>query len=481
MGKRLGRYLGSPWALTGTALGVIAAVTAVKALWNLKPVLLPPDGNLDWLTLAVIPLMLTGVIYQLCARQRRRASATFALGLGVVFLMVVAFVFASGYHMAHRPWVWQESSVSLPESLGKVTIHSRPPYPPSWFPMQDNHPQWNLTLRTRDGQTSAFDLGQRAELTPSDLVLYLVRRGERRYLRLSDLWTKRDLDLRTGREVAVQKGSAQRLGSFDGSLTFIPWHDQPAASGGLFWPDAIAVDRAGVVYVVDAGTDHLVKYSPEGRYLAKWPVGEFHTIYDIATDERGHVWLTSWNSDLRKYSAEGRSEGSFTGFPDATGLGCGADGTVYVTQRGGVIKVVNPAGQITGTWRWRPDHSMGFCGAAGAPDGSVVAAHWGRNRICRFDARGRVVRSWRVGGGPVDAAVDEGGDVFVALWQGKTIKVARYDLSGRRLARWDTPAGGDQSARRLAARGGVVYVADREGHRILRYTDDGQRLPDFGQ
>ena len=52
--------------------------------------------------------------------------------------------------------------------------------------------------------------------------------------------------------------TSERLGSFVDPTTFVPWHAQPAACGGLYWPDAITVDRTGMVYVVDAGSDRLM-------------------------------------------------------------------------------------------------------------------------------------------------------------------------------------------------------------------------------
>ena len=478
MRSRIARYLSNPRALTLTSVGIIAVLAVLDIA--LKPSELLEIGGLAIAEVGTALLMLAGVVYQLCTRQWLRSVGTFVLGNVVVFVLFMAGFVCFAYHRQHQPWVWTNCVVRLPENLGKITMYSRPPSPPSWFPSQDNSPQWVMVVTRPDGQYSRIDLGQRSETTTKDLEIGIVRRGAKRYVRLADDQVKDYVDLRTGQESDQQAGTVERLGSFDGPTTFLPWHDKPAASGGLYWPSGIAVDRAGNVYVVDAASDRLIKYSSQGRYLAQWPVGEDHAIYDVATDDRGHVWVTSWSAALHKYGTDGQSLGAFGTFPDATGVGCGTGGSVYVTERTGTIEVVSQDGRVLATWGQRRDGDIGFCGAAGASDGSVVAAHWGSNQIRRFSAQGQMLKKWRAGGGPVDVAVDEEDNLYVALDGGQTLKVAKFNLAGRRLARWDTLAVGDDSARRLAVRQGVVYLADRKGHRVLRYTTNGQPLPDFG-
>ncbi|MBN2135066.1 MAG: SBBP repeat-containing protein, partial [Acidobacteria bacterium] len=38
----------------------------------------------------------------------------------------------------------------------------------------------------------------------------------------------------------------------------------------LYYPNALATDSNGNVYVVDCGNNRVVKYSPEGKYLLQW-------------------------------------------------------------------------------------------------------------------------------------------------------------------------------------------------------------------
>lgn len=65
------------------------------------------------------------------------------------------------------------------------------------------------------------------------------------------------------------------------------------ADGEFFYPNGVAVDASGNVYVVDTDLDRVQKFSSTGTYLTQWGVngsgnGEFDAPTGIAVDASGN-------------------------------------------------------------------------------------------------------------------------------------------------------------------------------------------------
>ena len=85
-------------------------------------------------------------------------------------------------------------------------------------------------------------------------------------------------------------------------------------------------------------------------------------------------------------------------------------------------------------------------------------------------------------GGPSGIAIHDSGDVYVACWADRSIRV--FDQGGHEKRTIGSGGGGDGQLRApygLCIKGDVMYVADTGNHRIQKLTTGGQFLQKFGQ
>ncbi|HET7078074.1 MAG TPA: NHL repeat-containing protein [Chloroflexia bacterium] len=100
---------------------------------------------------------------------------------------------------------------------------------------------------------------------------------------------------------------------------------------------AVALDGAGNIYVTDSNPGRVLKFDPQGRFLAGWPAGEQYPD-SLNVDRAGNVYLVT-SQAIRKYDgATGRLLDTFTFKDDKFGFfGFGEllvlpDGTLLATM-----------------------------------------------------------------------------------------------------------------------------------------------------
>lgn len=108
-------------------------------------------------------------------------------------------------------------------------------------------------------------------------------------------------------------------------------------------PDGAALDASGNLFVVDAGSKHVWKYSPTGTLLADWGSvgageGQFNYPVRAATDPQGNVYVvdhgthrvevfTNDGAFLGQWGSAGSGPGQFL---NPIGIAIDHDGSVYV-------------------------------------------------------------------------------------------------------------------------------------------------------
>jgi sugar lactone lactonase YvrE len=254
--------------------------------------------------------------------------------------------------------------------------------------------------------------------------------------------------------------------------------DGPGSSATFNYPNGIAVDSAGYLYVADWNNSTVRKITPDGvvSTLAglagnngsadgAGSAARFYFPSDVAVDTNGNVYVAdSVNETIRKITPSGvvstlaglaRSYGSTDGtgsaarFHDPTAVAVDASGNVYVAdQVNQTVRKVTPAGVVTTL--------AGFPESAGAADGTGNAARFQNLSGVAVDANGNIyvadtgnnaIRKVTQGGvvttlagqsgstGSVDGvgmvvrfdnpggvAVDSSGDLFVADSLNNTIR-----------------------------------------------------------
>lgn len=115
-------------------------------------------------------------------------------------------------------------------------------------------------------------------------------------------------------------------------------------------PTDVAVEKDGSFYVSDGyGNTRIVKFSPEGRFLAEWGTrgnapGQFAVPHSLALDKQGYVYVADrGNARLQIFDNTGKFitewNGTHIGRPWAVRIG--VDGSVYVVD-GGDQRVLFP-------------------------------------------------------------------------------------------------------------------------------------------
>ncbi|WP_235025407.1 NHL repeat-containing protein [Caballeronia terrestris] len=273
--------------------------------------------------------------------------------------------------------------------------------------------------------------------------------------------------------VTTLAGTAGVTGSADGS----------GAAAQFNLPQAIAAEPAGNLYVADTANHIVRKITPAGVVTTlagtagvtgsadgSGAAARFNYPQGIATDSAGNVYVTDSGSTIRKITPAGvvttlagtagmwgyaDGSGAAGRFSGLRGIGADAAGNLYVADSGNnTIRKITPAGVVTTL--------AGTAGVAGRGDGSGAAA--------QFD-------------GPTGIAADDAGNVHVADTNNYTVRKitaagAVTTLAGRpgvvghadgngAAARFNYPIG-------IAADyAGHVYVADTSNFTIRKITAAG--------
>jgi tripartite motif-containing protein 71 len=250
--------------------------------------------------------------------------------------------------------------------------------------------------------------------------------------------------------------------------------------GELLWPSSVAV-ASDAVYVTEEAPHRLQKFTPDGKFVAKWGGdapngswlhGQFNRPSGVAVDAEDQVYVVdTYNHRIQKF----RSTGAFVQQWGRHGSGAGelsypwgidvdsALGRAYVSDwKNDRVQVFGLDGTFLTTFGRAgsgPGELHRPAGIAVDLDGNVAVADWGNNRVQVFSSAGEVV-----------AVLTGHGDRFS--------KSALASLATRAdLAREREAAGGmhpfEQYFRQptgLAFDGnGSLYVADTQRHRVQVY------------
>jgi sugar lactone lactonase YvrE len=292
-------------------------------------------------------------------------------------------------------------------------------------------------------------------------------------------------------------------------------------------PYAVALDRACNLYVANPFEDQIVKLSPDGAILARFPTprespSETAPPQGIAVDGQGNVYASSYaHNRILKFSPQGQliatwglctpaAENSFCNptqpglFTGPGGLAVDGAGNVYVMEINRIQKLSadgrpvaqwDMAGRIPGATQW----------ILGQPaldlDGNLYVPDEYNNNVLKFSPDGALLA--QLGGGPdpspdpgrfrnpTAVAVDQAGNLYVA--ERYNWRVQKLGPDGGFLDQWrncldgpacQNPANGDAPGQFFNSTGLVVdgqgnlYVADGGNMRVQRLMAHAVPIPE---
>ena len=239
----------------------------------------------------------------------------------------------------------------------------------------------------------------------------------------------------------------------------LTWGTSGSGDGQFKFPDAVAVDGSGNVYVADTVNHRIQKFTSGGTYLTQWGTygsgnGQFLNPQGIAVDGSGNVYVAdTMNRRIQKFTSGG----------------------TYLTQWG-----------TLGTGNGQFDDPRGVAVDA---SGNVFVADYGISRIQEFTSTGAFVTKWGTPGTgngqfnrPFGVAVDASGNVYVADYMNSRIQ--KFASTGTYLTQWGTTGVGNGQ---FSAPFGVavdavggVYVTDININRVQKFTSSGTYVTQWG-
>jgi DNA-binding beta-propeller fold protein YncE len=150
-----------------------------------------------------------------------------------------------------------------------------------------------------------------------------------------------------------------RVSIFDPEGKFLrQWGTEGKGEGQWRRPAGIAFDSADDLLVVDSMNHRIQKYSKNGKFIAQWgklgqAEGEFNTPWGITVDAHDNVYVADWrNNRVQKFTADGHFVMQFRGAGDGlfnrpSGVAVDREGLIYVTDWGNDrVEVLDPEGNF---------------------------------------------------------------------------------------------------------------------------------------
>lgn len=205
----------------------------------------------------------------------------------------------------------------------------------------------------------------------------------------------------------------------------------PAAQAKLFYPNGLAIDSAGNLYIADQGNDAIRKVTPAGviSTVAPSPGSKLSAADSVALDAAGNIYTAGADGIIKVDSSGNQTliAGGVLGFSgdggpaksaalkSPTGIVIDASGNLYFADGGNNrIRKIDKSGIITtfagvGTSGYSGDGgpaTQAQIHLAGAPSvglaldsaGNLYFADWGNNRIRMINPAG-VITTFAGGGG----------------------------------------------------------------------------------
>jgi sugar lactone lactonase YvrE len=272
------------------------------------------------------------------------------------------------------------------------------------------------------------------------------------------------------------------------------WEEEGLEDGKFLYPEGIAIDIDGFVYVGDTGNTRIQKLTSEGHFVMSWETdaqnGSYEVLNGLAVDNKGFVYASdSGNDRILKFTSEGQfvdswgSEGTGDGeFNNPSGIVVDIDGFVYVVDSSNNrIQKFTADGQFVNSWG-------GMTGAEGIgldKNGFIYVSE--SYRILKFTRDGQLLDSFG-NYGPEDGqlrgtqgiAFDNFNYIYIVDPHG----IQKFTHDGQFMVKWGSGGTGNGQFNEphgiTIDNNGYVYIVDSYNNRIQKFTSGGQFVSEWG-
>ncbi|WP_165776423.1 HYR domain-containing protein, partial [Candidatus Nitrosotalea bavarica] len=272
------------------------------------------------------------------------------------------------------------------------------------------------------------------------------------------------------------------------------WGSYGLATNGQFaFPQGVAIDPSGNVYVTDLGNTRVEKFDSNGNFLSAFGGkgsgnGQFHSPIGIAI-ANGFIYVVDNNNDnVQKFDLTGKFITSWgeKGTNNGTlllpkGIAVDLTGDVYVADtgnnriekfdsNGNFLQNIGQSGLGDGQFLSPTD-------VAADSQGSIYVTDSGGNKIEKFTEDGVFLNTFSVSTGanlqhPFGISVDKSGNIFVA--DSGNNRIVELDTTGTPVTTWGSQGTGDDffdtPLGTAVDSNGNVFVVDSNNNRIEKFT-----------
>ncbi len=282
-------------------------------------------------------------------------------------------------------------------------------------------------------------------------------------------------------------------------------------NGNDFLPSGIAVDPLGYVYITQPQAHCIRVFTDQGRYIGAFDGSEnrgerLEFPQDLAVNKAGELYVTDSETDrirgfgisvtadqltvtdLSQWGRQGNGPGQLN---SPYGIACHRDQIFVVDMHNSRVQVFDPQGRFIRRFGEPGDEKGRFSAPTGigiSPKGRVYVAGKNLNRIQKFSNEGTFLSAWQsmetlpgTMQRPRGIAADADGKLFVADKNNHRIQV--FAPNGRYLRAWGekgTAEGQFDLPFGVSVYEDRVYVADTQNHRIQTFNRDGDFIAAWG-
>ncbi|MGB9124498.1 MAG: HYR domain-containing protein, partial [Nitrosotalea sp.] len=272
------------------------------------------------------------------------------------------------------------------------------------------------------------------------------------------------------------------------------WGSYGLTTNGQFaFPQGVAIDPSGNVYVTDLGNTRVEKFDSNGNFLSAFggkgsANGQFHSPVGIAI-ANGFIYVVDNNNDnVQKFDLTGKFITSWGGKGTNNGtlllpkgIAVDSTGNVYVADTGNnrIEKFDSSGNFLLNIGQSGLDDGQFLSATDVATDsqGNIYVTDSGGNKIEKFTGDGVFLNTFSVSTGatlqhPFGISVDKSGNIFVA--DNGNNRIVELDTTGTPVTTWGSQGTGadffDNPLGTAVDSNGNVFVVDSNNNRIEKFT-----------